>query len=70
MHRKPSRRVERLIVAMGWMIAVALVVLFVPPAVVVMLLQELWRKLAVGGHLEAVVMFRRQARVERRSGVM
>jgi uncharacterized membrane protein YdfJ with MMPL/SSD domain len=68
MHRKPSRSVDRFIVAMGWLIAVTLVMLFVPPAFVVIMLQGLWQKLAVDGHVEAVMMFLRQARAGRRSG--
>jgi hypothetical protein len=60
MHRKPNRVGERLMVTMGWAIAVALVAFAVPSATAVILLRGLWRKMAIAGYPTAIVMFLRQ----------
>lgn len=51
-----------MIVAMGWAIAIVLVVIAVPSAATVVLLQGLWRKLAIGGHVKTTATFVRLLR--------
>jgi hypothetical protein len=62
MHRKPNRTGERLMVAMGWAVAVVLVMFAVPSVATVILLRGLWRKMVIAGHVTAIVMFLHQVK--------